>query len=157
MITTIRSRLACLLVIAISIGCDYVLPEEEGVDPSSNVTNYAPNHSVLCGPNLCGPTQICCLDPIMPDKMKCTVESDCANIPIACDGAEDCIADAVCCGERAAEIGSPSAMACTRACDNPDVRMCRMENGASTCLSGTTCAPIIGFPPGFGFCKPLPP
>lgn len=151
MLTTIRNTFAFLLPFFVTTACDYVPPSD--ADPSTNPDDYAPGHSVQCGPFACGPSQVCCVDPQDFSQSKCATESDCPLIPIACDGSEDCALSAICCGDG--EKDSPlSSVTCATECTEPDVRMCRMENSSSTCLSGSTCVQMPSLPPGFGSCRP---
>jgi len=151
MITTIRNTLAFLLPLFVTTACDYVPPTE--VDPAPNTGTYAPSRSVLCGNVQCIPEHVCCLDPMNFGQNKCMVESACKGIAAACDGAEDCIDDAICCGNR--NMGDPaaSAIACTIGCAEPDVRICHSEKNPSTCVGAVDCVPILSLPKGFGSCQ----
>jgi hypothetical protein len=154
MLATIKTIFACLLAFIILNGCDYTPPEVSAT--SSDVDTYSPTHSVQCGPNTCGPTDVCCFNPTNPAQSKCTTESDCKDTPIACDGAEDCTIDAVCCGKRKM-MGDPvSGSACMISCAHPNVRMCRFATSSTSCFVGTECVQMPELPMGFGSCQSTP-
>lgn len=143
----------CFVPFLLVIGCDYAPPAVEAID---NPENYSASRSAVCGMGNveCGGLDVCCIDLTDMKNDVCRAPQACKNTPIGCDDAQDCTLQTVCCGQRNVMDGPVLRTGCVAACQQPDVRMCRIGQNPSSCLLGSVCAQLPGLPPGTGSCQP---
>jgi hypothetical protein len=109
--------------------------------------------TVHCAPDQCELPDVCCIKPGSPPTRMCATSGTCSNIPVTCDGPEDCPGGYVCCGTFNTNEDLYISVGCDVKCTVPDRVICHPELGNMNCEVDQTCImdPFLG--PGYGYCQ----
>ncbi|MRG94595.1 hypothetical protein [Polyangium spumosum] len=124
--------------------------------PSGQAGGGGPTPSareVHCGDDVCGPSEICCIDQGDTPTSACTSPDACLALTVPCDDPDDCAhVGGICCGlwDEAAFVYT--AVECTSSCDAVGHPLCRYARDDLDCPTGLDCKEERLFGPGFGYC-----
>jgi hypothetical protein len=131
---------------------------EAGVDDgggASDVTvvGIGADASLACGTSTCGGGQVCCVMAGYRNDSgllngSCTDPTGCSAFALACNGAQDCPAGEVCCGQLS---GTTATASCQASCGPNDDQVCQMPK---ECPMGDGCRDYP-FGGGIKTCQPL--
>ncbi|HRI68886.1 MAG TPA: hypothetical protein PK156_31870 [Polyangium sp.] len=97
--------------------------------------------------------QICCTN--QTDYYECLPPLDCTSgdqITVACDGPEDCLGGAICCGtwDGASKY---TRVGCAATCDAPNFPICHLNAADPGCPGTMQCLAEVLLGPTYGYCQ----
>lgn len=121
-----------------------------GMAGAGGEAGSGPVSQVSCDGAMCAPGEVCCFDSYASQQLRCAAPGACSQgeIPIACDGPEDCDPSLWCCG-RWTPQDLLLELACATSCDDAYAWIyCHDEND---CQGDEGCqASLVGAP--YGYC-----
>lgn len=151
--TKTKSALALLFAfVCLPAACNYVPPGATTEPDAASSTGDSPDfQGVQCGPTVCYPPQVCCINAINKQR-ECTAFASCMGISATCDGPEDCSPTQICCGARINASAPITNVRCNASCEEPHGRLCHVQNAEADCLEGAICSLEFSLGEGFGSC-----